>query len=303
MNEKLAPTIRQVSQAKVLAVIACIVAVASIGFSLWTLRTPSAIGKSNDQSALIFSRGTLRVGYVSYPPGCIKDPNTGELSGVFVDVLEEAAENLGLKVEWTEEVGWGTMIEGLKADRYDLIGSPVWANSTRASKVDFTHPLFYSGIGAYVRSNDARFDESLNGIDSKDLRIATIDGEMSDIIASQDFQNAEKVSLPQLSDNSQLLLNVVDGKADVAFVEPYIAGLFLKSHPGSLKNITFDQPLRVFPNCMMLRQENIALRRALDVAIMELINVGRVNELLEKYAGGESYFYPTVKSYTVPARD
>ena len=38
----------------------------------------------------------------------------------FVDVLNKIGENTGLKIEWTEEVGWGAQIEGLNADRYDI---------------------------------------------------------------------------------------------------------------------------------------------------------------------------------------
>jgi len=38
------------------------------------------------------------------------------------------------------------------------------------------------------------------------------------------------------------------------FVEPYIANQFLASHPGSIKNVTADDPVRVFPNTMMLKK-------------------------------------------------
>ena len=61
------------------------------------------------------------------------------------------------------------MIEGLRADRYDLIGSQVWANSSRAKQADFTVPLFYSGIGIYVRADDSRFDSDHAKIDSPDV--------------------------------------------------------------------------------------------------------------------------------------
>lgn len=245
----------------------------------------------------ILEQGTIRVGYVPYPPGCIKDPNTGKLSGVFVETLEQAASNMDLKIQWAEEVGWGSMIEGLRANRYDLIGSPVWANSTRGKFVTFTVPLFYSGIGAYVRATDDRFVEDLSSIDSETVRISTIDGEMSDIISRQQFARAVRVSLPQLSDNSLLLLNVVEGKADVAFVEPYIAQLFLQNNPGTLKNIAHQHPLRIFPNTMMLRKEDFRLKSMLDTALIELLNSGFVDELLRGYSPDSGAFYPVAFPY------
>lgn len=239
----------------------------------------------------VVSKNTITCGYVPYPPGCIKDPNTGKLSGVFVDLLDEAGKNLGIKVVWSEEVGWGSMIEGLETDRYDLVGSPVWANSTRAKLADFSTPIFFSGICVFVKSGDERFTGALAKIDDTDVRIATIDGEMSDIIARGDFPKAKRISLPQLSDNSQMLLNVAEGKADVTFVEPYIADQFLKNSPGALKNITPERPIRIFPNTMMFRQGQARFKTMLDTALQELINSGRVEELLRKYRVTPDSFY------------
>src|SRR5438270_6559114 len=77
-----------------------------------------AVGSLYDH---VVSSGKLRCGYVIYNPGCIKDPNTGKLSGIGVEAMEIVAKKLGLRLEWTEEVGWGTMIEGLQSGRYDIV--------------------------------------------------------------------------------------------------------------------------------------------------------------------------------------
>jgi len=71
----------------------------------------------------------LRCAYAIYAPGCIKDPNTGRLSGIGVEALELVAKKLGLILEWTEEVAWGTMIEGLGTDRYDIVATPIWPHA------------------------------------------------------------------------------------------------------------------------------------------------------------------------------
>lgn len=54
----------------------------------------------------IIKTGVVRASYLSYPPACMKDTKTGEMSGIFVEVLQKACDNLGLELEWTEEVGW-----------------------------------------------------------------------------------------------------------------------------------------------------------------------------------------------------
>ncbi len=54
----------------------------------------------------VLKSGVIHCAYAVYPPGLVKDPNTQKVSGVFADVVEAAASGLGLKVEWTTEVGW-----------------------------------------------------------------------------------------------------------------------------------------------------------------------------------------------------
>jgi polar amino acid transport system substrate-binding protein len=252
----------------------------------------------------VMKSGKIRCGYVVYPPHCCKDPNTGELSGIFVDAVKRVGENLQVKIEWCEEVGWGSMIEGLLNDRYDTVASGVWANSTRAKLVDFTEPLYYSGIGVYVRPDDNRFTDDLTAINDAKVRISTIDGEMSSIIAKVQFPLAQQVSLPQLTDNSQLLLNITSGKADVTFVELAIAHDFLRSNPGSLKNIAEQKPARIFGNTALVKRGEIEFKHMIDCAFDELINSSQVDDLLKKYQPFPGAFYPVAYPYrseTVPA--
>ena len=77
-----------------------------------------------------------------------------------METLEAAAKNLGLTVEWTEEVSRAAQIEGLQNDRYDIIGSAVWANPERAKLATLSNPLYYSPFYIYARKDDAKFNEN-----------------------------------------------------------------------------------------------------------------------------------------------
>ena len=240
--------------------------------------------------------GVIRAAYLSYPPACMKDPKTGKLTGTFVEILEKIAENSGLKIEWTEEVGWGSQIEGLEAGRYDLVGSPVWANPTRGKLTTLSSPVYFSGIGIYVRSDDNRFDNDWTKINSPDARVVTIDGETGDLIARTQFPKAQRVSLPQLSDISQLFLEVSSKKADVLFAEPYFAKQYFKSNPANLKNIAAARPIRVLGNCYMAKKNEFQFKQLIDTALQDLLNSGYVTQVLAKYEGGDT-FYEVAKPY------
>lgn len=263
----------------------------------------SSVANSASSTGAVYDRimesETIRACYLSYPPACMKDTTSGKLSGTFVEVLEKVAENCGLKVEWTEEVGWGDHIAGLEANRYDIVGSPVWANPTRGKLTTLSKPVYYSGIGIYVRSDDDRFDSDFSKINSKDVKIVTVDGETADLIARTDYPNAERVTLPQLTDISRMFLDVTTKKADVLFAEPYYAYKFLKDNPGSIKNIAADKPIRLLGNCYMFRKGESQLEEMLDTAIEDLQNSGFVDKVIEKYEPAPNTFYRVANPYQV----
>jgi ABC-type amino acid transport substrate-binding protein len=226
---------------------------------------------------------SIHVGYISYPPGFSKDPNTGEFSGIMYDVLMKIGDNLELKIDFVEEVGWGTMIEAVRSGKVDLVCTGLWPNSTRGKFVDFTYPIYFSPIKAYVKSGNKKFDGNLKAVNSKNVKIATIDGEMTSIIALFDFPTAIQEALPQNSDVSQVLLNVTQGKADITFVEPYIANQYLNYNPGSIEEVANVEPLRVFPNVMMLQKGDVKFQSMLNIAIEELANNGFIDSVIAKY--------------------
>ena len=110
-------------------IVAVITVIINLGFITFnTSKNQIVKAEAKSVYSRVVESGKIRCGYIPYEPGLIKDPNTGKFSGIMHDTIEEIAKSLNLKVEWTEEVGWGTMIEGLERDRYDAICSPVWAN-------------------------------------------------------------------------------------------------------------------------------------------------------------------------------
>ncbi len=225
----------------------------------------------------------IRAGYAPYPPIFMKDPNTKKFSGIGFEVLTLAARKLGLKLELTEEVTWGTMIEGLKTNRYDIVACPVWANATRARAADFSRPLFYSVVYAYTKAGDKRLDSSLKDLNSPKYKIATMDGEMAEMITQSDFPKARRFSLPQMADVSELLLSVASRKADLTFAEPNMVYYFSRHNPQAIQNITPNKPVRVFPNVFMFNVGEEKFKAMLNTALDEISNSGELEKIISKY--------------------
>ncbi len=234
---------------------------------------------------------TLRVGYIHYPPAFIKDPNTGEYSGIFYEVLEEVGKNLDLKIKYVQEVGWGDMIEALQSDKVDIINQQIWPTAQRGKYADFLNPIYYISVDPYVRYNDNRFDNNIELLNSKDIKIVTLDGEMTSIIAKYDFPLAQTISLPQTTNVSQLPLEVVAKKGDVTFLDNKTGKLFIKNNPNQLKKVENVDPLRIFPNCMMIKKGENNLQSMLNIAIEEVRNNGFIDKVIQKYEPLPNTYY------------
>ena len=286
------------TSSKVIGIIILVLVVSFIGARIFSPR--SSATQTNNVAERILATKTIRVGYIVYPPSLIKDPNTGKLSGIFYDALNQAGANLGLKVDWVAETTGGTMFEDLNAGKFDMIGSPVWQSSPRSTQGDFTIPLMYSVISAWARPSDHRFDNNYDAINSPSVKISIVDGELGQTIAKEEFPNAQIVSLPQTASVSQSFLNISGNKADVSFEELPIAMDYLKNNPGSIKNVNPSNPLRINGNVMVIPKNQPELKEMLDTAIGEELNSGFIDQLIQKYSPGE--FYPIAKPYSLPQK-
>jgi ABC-type amino acid transport substrate-binding protein len=259
-----------------------LVFVVSVSFNS-SCRQTGPSGTTEDAYTRMVRDGRIRVAYISYPPSFIKDPNTGNFSGIFHEVLQEVGKGLGVKIEYTEEVAWGTMIEEIKSGRVDVVCTGIWPTTARGKLADFTTPLYYSTVRAYTRADNSKFDGNLAAINDPTTKISAVDGEMSSIIAKDDFAKAQMNGLPQNTDVSQVLLEVATNKGDVTFVEPAVAMEYVRNNPGKIKEVANVKPLRVFPNVMMVGKGEDRFRSTLNIAIQELVNNGFVDRVINKY--------------------
>lgn len=240
----------------------------------------------------IMRTNTLRCAYIVYPPETIKDPNTGTLSGTVYDTVEMVGKLLDWKIEWVAEVGFADMFDGLKTGKYDALCSGLWESPSRARHALFSLPTNYGIYHAFVRAQDTRFDKGLKNANAPDIKIAVIDGEYGETVAKESFPLAGLLSLPQLSDISQLLESVATEKADIVFLQKTPAQGYLASHPGKIK-IVDGYPVRVMPAppfAFAVGEHD--LKALIDSTLTFMINGGEIESILRKYD-------PNLLSYTL----
>ena len=241
---------------------------------------------------------TLRCGYAIYDPSFMKDANTGAMSGMFYDLTEELGKRLGLKVEWAEETGYGTIAEGFRSNKYDAFCGAVWPTPDRVKGGMFTIPIFYNIVGVLVRKDDTRFDSDYMKLNSPEYTVAVRDGDITHSIAKSRFPNAKQVAIPDLSLTEQQLMEVSLGKADATFNDPYMMYRYNQANPDKqLKDVAAGKPLKYFPVTYMLPPADAQLKQMFDVALGELIAEGIVDDIIKKYEKEGSINLRVAKPY------
>ena len=245
----------------------------------------------------VMRTGVLRCGYADFPPYLFtKDPTTGKIAGVFAETTEAVADKLGLKVEWAEGTGWGNLVESLRSHRIDAFCAGKWRDAHRGRYIAYGTPLFYMSVYPYVRVDEHRFDKDLTAINSPEVRISAMDGEMSDLIAKQHFPKAVEVSVPELGQITDIFLHVADNKADVVFNDSAIAEAFMKANPDKLRRVQ-DTPYQVFPTSLVVELHETELLAMLDSAVVELQHSGDIERIISKYTKDPKVLLRLAKPY------
>lgn len=257
----------------------------------------------NQTSETAFSRvmrtGVLRCGYYVFFPATRRDPTTGALSGLSVDMMEAIAKNAGLKVEWTEETDFGNWHPGLAAKRFDAMCTPMWPDASLARVALFTRPMFYAGIKAYARVDDHRFDNNLKAINDPSVTIVAYENDATWVIASQNFPKAKLIVMPANTPGGLAAENVIMKKADIVLWDANGAFEFQKSKPGSIRDVAPEQPLKVMPFELLTSIDDPQLRDFLDVGIQELEDTGEMDRLVNKWEQTPGNFYRMARPYVI----
>ena len=153
--------------------------------------------------------GKLRVG-INYgnPVLATRDPASGELRGVAVDLARELGSRTGLPIELVGFESAGQMVEGLKAGAWDVAFLAV--DPGRAGEIDFTAP-YIEIEGTYLVPAGSPL-RAVGDVDRDGVRIGVSAKSAYDLFLSRSVQRAELIRAPDPNAAFELL---VAGKVDV----------------------------------------------------------------------------------------
>jgi len=175
-----------------------------------TLLIMSTAASAESKLQTIKKNGELRVGTTGdWDPMSMKDPATNKYVGFDIDVMNELAKDMGVKVKFVP-TDWKTIVSGITADRYDLSTS-VTKTPKRAEVAGFTETYYkYGTVPLVLKKNSKKFS-TWNSLNNKDVTIATTLGTSQEEKAKEFFPKSKLKSVEAPARDFQ---EVLSGRAD-----------------------------------------------------------------------------------------
>lgn len=224
---------------------------------------------------------TIRVGYTASPPYVIKDLHTGELSGFYVDIMNELATRAGWKVEWIETT-WDTYISDLQTEKFDVINDPVFASVPRWQEVNFATPLGYFGVAGLVRKGETRFSK-VEDLNKKGITISIRQG---DITQEYVKKNLPLATLKSFRGDSPLMAfaDVLGGGSDIALTGGPSVEQYIEKNPNqNVKALFLDNPPVITSGGWAIKKGDVEWLFFLNGSIQVMRDDGTLKNLASKY--------------------
>jgi polar amino acid transport system substrate-binding protein len=226
--------------------------------------------------------GALRLTVNStYAPMEYRDPATNELTGLDIDLANEMAKRLGVKIVWSE-TPFAELIPSLQTKRADFIISGIQDRSARRETADFIDYLTTGPQFFVLAEHPAKAATDLCGLKVGTTRSTAFPQE----IEKWSKQNCEMAGKPAIQyvpgENSidvrnQLKQGRIDAAVQGSETLPYAQQL----EAGKYRVV--GEPLSRGYQGMMFRKDDAALREVLTGALSAMIADGAYKAILDKY--------------------
>ena len=146
----------------------------------------------------ILSSGVLKVGTTGdWDPMTMKDPATNKYKGFDIDVMNELAKDMGVKVEFVP-AEWKTIVSGITSERYD-ISTSVTKTSKRAEVAGFTDTYYKYGTVPLVLKKNLKKFPTWDSLNDSSITIATTLGTSQEEKAKEFFPKSKLNSVEAVS--------------------------------------------------------------------------------------------------------
>lgn len=125
----------------------------ALAVAAFTVLMAPQSSSAQDTLEKIKKSGTMVVGTsAAYAPFEYKE--AGKFVGFDIDMGEEIARRMGVKIEW-QEIDFKGIVAALRSGRVDLLITALTMTPERAAQIEFSDPYYNAGVGAARKKGSA----------------------------------------------------------------------------------------------------------------------------------------------------
>jgi len=247
----------------------------------------AACGGSNKEMnklETILKNGTIIAGTsADYPPFEYVDA-AGEMAGFDVDMMNEIAKQLGVKLEWVD-MPFDSLIAAVQEGKIDASISAFNYSEERDQTIDFTKE-YYMSEDAYIVA-EGFSGQLVNPEDIASFIVGVQTGTTQDGWLTDNLVDAGKMpeeNLFRYDRADQAAMDLKNGRIEV-WMADYVPGQALVDQLGGLK-VIYKGVLSSGPMNIIVPNGDTALAEEMNKIIVQLESEGFIKDLAIKFIGG-----------------
>ena len=209
-----------------------------------------------------------------------KDPKTGELHGIYKDLVDMLAKDLEMTVEW-HEVTFANSTVGLRKGDFDVFGSSAVYTIPRAVVANYVGPLWSKGSLAIVRKEDAGKFKTVADLNSPDVTFSVNAGASEEQRMPLLFPKAKIMAVA--GQQAMAAEPVRTGRATVYVTGDSDAIALVKRNADWAHIVDPNHPFDRRPNTWMIRYGDDPWKQFLDMWSTFVTVNGEVQHLYDQY--------------------
>lgn len=184
--------------------------ITAISSALFGLAAAATFPVSAATLEQIKERGHIRIAVANEIPYGYMDMS-GQAKGAGPEVAQKIAEQLGIKkIEWVT-TNFGSLIPGLKANRFDMVAAEMAILPQRCQQVHFSEPNSSYGEGLLVAQGNPDDIHAYKDFASKDLKVAIMAG--ADQLEMLQALGVPESRMVTIANNADAISTVSTGRA------------------------------------------------------------------------------------------
>ena len=234
-------------------------------------------------SALAENGKLLMATNVNFPPYEFYDDETGEPTGIDIEIAKAICEKIGYDLE-VVDIDFGAIIPALAAHSYDFSAAGMTVTEERKQSVQFTD-TYAIGVQAVIVPADCEAADIYALIESKGghIAIGVQESTTGDIYISDEFETAGTAEVQRFKAGADAVLALTSGQVDCVVIDNEPAKAFVAKNEG-LKLLdtayTEEEYAMAFP-------KDSEVYEAFNAALKELMADGTLKGIVDQFIPAE----------------